>query len=56
MRIKNCAECSKEIPYGEMMFVVYWSVDSGDKPPVYFICLSCAQDYTREKMVPGGRI
>ena len=57
MRIGNCAECSRDIPNGEMMFPVYWSVeyDSGEVE-IRFICRECAQDALREPLTPGGRI
>jgi hypothetical protein len=57
MRVSNCANCPKEIPKGEMMFPVYWSVEyeSGDVE-LRFICKSCMQDELREPQVPGGRI
>jgi len=41
---------------GEIMFTVYWSVDSEDDPQLYFICKDCATMLTQERMVPGGRI
>lgn len=57
MRVSNCAECNRDIPKGEMMFVVYWSVDiEANEAPVYYICINCTRDYLREPMTPGGRI
>ena len=56
MRVSNCAECNRDIPMGEMMFVVYWSVDNPEEVPVYYICIDCTRDVLREPLTPGGRI
>jgi len=56
MRVQNCADYKREMGYGEIMFAVYWSVDSANEIQLNFICSGCATAYTREGLVPGGRI
>ena len=56
MRVKNCAECDREIPIGEMMFMVYWSVVNMSETRANFICKTCMQNALREPLIPGGRI
>ena len=56
MRVNNCADCQRDISKGEIMFPVYWSIDSEDDPQVYFLCKECTQNELREGSVPGGRI
>jgi hypothetical protein len=56
MRVKNCAECKDDVPYGQVMFVVYWSVKSEDEPQLNFVCKGCAKSYVRENITPGGAL
>jgi hypothetical protein len=56
MRVSNCADCRKEIAIGEIMFPVYWSLESTEDVQLSFLCKDCVKNELREGLVPGGRL